>query len=372
MLFSQVVGQNEIKKKFVHEINEGKISHAQLFAGKAGYGGLPLALAFSQYLFCENRKADDSCGHCPSCLKVQDLQHPDLHFAFPTVLADNKMCDPLMGQWREQVKEQPYFNQFDWIKRIDPKERNPVLGTEHSQEILRKLSLKSYEGGYKVMIIWMAEAMNATCSNKILKILEEPPANTLFLLVTESAEELLITIRSRTQIVRLSKIDVDDLAKELVIRQGFMPKEAETMAYFVEGDFLEALHLSNNAEEKSNLTELFMQMMRVSYKKDVLGMMKWAESIAAESKENQKSYLVYALHMMRQSIIGNYLGLEMIRASEDELKFLKNFAPFITGNNIREFMKTFNDAHYHVERNANSSILFTQLCFQTMRYIHVA
>ncbi len=372
MQFKNVIGQTALKRDLIREIQQEKISHAQLFLGRAGHGGLPLALAFTQYLFCENRGADDSCGVCSSCLKVNDLQHPDVHFCFPVVLADNKLCDPLIPRWREQIRKEPYFNLYDWNKAIDPKERSTTIGTEQSGELLRKLSLKSYEGGYKVMFIWMAEQMNPTFANKILKILEEPPAKTLFFLFSESADKLLITIRSRTQLVRVPKIDTDELSKFLMLSHQLDPQKALALSTFSEGDYRNVLDAIEHAEEKGSYTDWFIQMMRTSYKKDVHGMMKWADEMSRESKERQKLFLSYCLHMFRFSILTNYLGIEFVNASEAEIKFLKNFAPFISGNNIREFIKTFNDGFYHLERNAQSKILFTQLCFQTMRYIHVA
>ena len=172
MQFKDVIGQEELKKHLIQEVKNDKISHAQLFLGKPGFGSLPLALSFVQYIFCEQKTESDSCGICPSCKKVQDLQHPDLHFSFPAVQAIGKKSDVFLADWREQIKSEPYFNLNNWIDRIDVKGRAPIIGTDESQEIIKKISLKSYEGGYKVMMIWMSETMNATCSNKLLKIIE--------------------------------------------------------------------------------------------------------------------------------------------------------------------------------------------------------
>jgi len=372
MLFRNVVGQKELKADLIREINSDKISHAQLFSGKLGYGGLPLALAFAQYLFCENKGVEDSCGQCSSCLKIGDLQHPDLHFVFPVVQKINKLSDLFLESWREKINSTPYFNLFQWTQSIDPKERKPIIGIEESKEILRKLSFKAYEGGYKVMIIWLPEEMNVESANKLLKILEEPPVNTLFLLVAENPDQLLMTIRSRTQMVRIPKINLDDLAQFIGHHFKLDKIQSDSIAAFAEGDLIRALEFIETNSEKDIYRDLFIQMMRVSYKKDVIGMLNWAETIANEGKERHKLYLVYSLHMFRQSIMNNYIGEHMLRVSSEEEKFLKNFAPFISGNNIREFMETFDDAYYHIDRNANSKILFTQLCFQTMRYIHQA
>ena len=372
MQFKNVIGQTELKKDFIREIKQGKIAHAQLFMGSLGNGGLPLALAFTQYLFCKNPTDTDSCGVCPSCLKVQDLQHPDVHFVYPVVQAISKVSDSFLADWRTQLKEEPYFDAYSWTKRIDSKERKPIIGTEESAEIIRKLNLKSYEGGYKVMLIWLPEEMNATCSNKLLKILEEPPKNTLFLLVSEDPSKLLVTIQSRTQFIRIPKIESEHLTNELSARFRLDKTQAESITAFSEGNFIQACDFLNASDDKGIYREHFIQLMRTSYKKDVLGMMQWADGLAAEGKERQKLFIQYALHMFRQSLLSNYMGDVLLRISSEEEQFLKNFAPFISGNNIREFIETFDDAYYHIDRNANARILFTQMCFQTMRFIHQA
>lgn len=371
MRFSSVVGHSELKKHLITEVNQGKISHAQLFLGKAGYGPLPMALGFVQYLFCENKTDGDSCGTCPSCRKVESLQHPDLHFSFPTVQTISKISDGLITEWRDQIKEQPYFDLNTWIKRMDPKERKPILGKDESQEIIKKLSLRSYEGGYKVMIIWMAEEMNQSCANKLLKIIEEPPEKTLFLLIAESQEMMLQTILSRTQQVQIPRISLDDISQHLR-SIGHSSNNADSIASRADGDLIEAVDLLGDHEEQDDNREQFIQLMRVCYKKNVLEMMDWSESTAEKSREYQKQFLKYSLHMFRQSLLSNYTEGALTNVSSEEEKFLAKFAQFITGNNILDFTRTFDEAHYHVERNANPKILFTNLCFQVMRYIHKA
>lgn len=370
MLFKSVVGQEILKKHLIDEVNNEKVSHAQLFLGQPGYGTLPLAIAFVQYLFCENKGDNDSCGECPSCRKVEKLEHPDLHFSFPTVQAISKVTNPLLGEWREQIKENAYFNLNNWLTKIDPKERKPIISVHESQQIIKKLTLKSFEGGYKVMIIWMAEEMNPQCANKLLKILEEPPAKTLFILVAKSQEYILQTILSRTQIVNVPRLGWNDITDYLKTEKGI--NSTDSIAGRVEGDLIEAVELAEHTDEKDANYLSFIQLMRVCYKKNVLDMIKWAEEISSTSKENQKQFLKYALHMFRQSILRNYTGDVITRVSDDEDAFLGNFAQFITGNNIISMTTSFSDSHYHIERNANSKILFTNLCFQVMRHIHHA
>jgi DNA polymerase-3 subunit delta' len=372
MQFKDIIGQRALKQQFIHEINHEKVSHAQLFLGKNGYGSLALALGFCQYLFCENKQVDDSCGVCPGCIKVSDLQHPDLHFTFPVILADHKTSNGAMDLWREQVKNAPYFGLSHWGSFIDTKGRKPLIGSDESQEIIKKLALKSYEGGYKIMIVWMADEMNPTCSNKLLKILEEPPSKTLFLLVAENQEKLLPTILSRTQLVKIPRIYSDELS--LFLRnKGVYPSESiDSVVGRVEGDYLEAIELLTVSEAHDKNREMFILLMRVCYKKDVISMLDWAEKIAIFTRDQQKIFLNYSLHMFRQSLLRNYTENQLTKISEEEDAFLKNFAKFITGNNIHDFMKTFNDANYHIDRNAYSKLLFTNLCFNVMRYIHFA
>ena len=371
MQFKDVTGLQEQKDQLIREARQGTVSHAKLFHGKAGFGGLPLALAFVQYLFCEHRQELDSCGACPSCKKVIALQHPDLHFSFPVVQSLGKTSDQFIHEWRKQVIENPYFSLKEWLSRIDEKERRPIIGTEESQDILRKLSLKSFEGGYKIMIIWMSEEMNTHCSNKLLKMLEEPPKDTVFILLAEQSEQLLPTIVSRTQTLRIPRLHSEDL-RIFLQHKGVRSAEVEGLVARSEGDLVLAAELIDHQSDQNELRERFIQLMRVCYKKDVIPMLDWAETTAMLTKERQKIFLEYSLHMFRQSILKNYTDDQLIRVSADEELFLKNFSKFITGKNLADFMKTFNDAHYHLERNANAKILFMSLCFKVMRYIHFA
>lgn len=371
MQFKSIPGHLEIKQHLLDEVDGGKISHAQLFAGKAGSATLPLALAFVQYLFCENKIENDSCGACASCKKVDDLQHPDLHFSFPTVQTISKTANGLIAKWRQQIKEQPVFNLYEWTKFMDDKERKPIIGTEESVEIIKKLSLKSYEGGYKVMLIWMAEEMNATCANKLLKILEEPPAKTLFLLVSESPDRMLTTILSRTQMLRIPSFGLDEIQR-VVEREGVSKQLAESIAARSNGNLIEARNILSDQAEAVLFRELFIQLMRVCFKKDVNAMLDWTDDISNLSREGQKHFTLYALHMVRQSMLKNYTENMLMRVSQEEAAFLTNFARFISNNNVFDFMEIFNKAYYHLDRNAFGKLLFTQVCFQVMRFIHKA
>lgn len=372
MQFAEVIGHQSLKGHLIDEVNNEKISHAQMFLGKPGYGVLPIALAFVQYLFCENKSDKDSCGVCASCQKVEKLQHPDLHFSFPTVQGISKTANGNLKEWREQIAEQPYFDLNDWIRKIDPRGRKPIISVYESEEIIKKLSLRSYEGGYKVMIIWMADQMNLPTANKLLKIIEEPPKKTLFILCAESQESMLSTIISRCQIVNVPRITLDDMSLYLRSTKNMNANQADSVAARVEGDYLETLEFLGNHSEQDTNREQFIRLMRVCYIKKVIDMMEWSEDIAITSREQQKVFLKYCLHMFRQSMLRNYTEDHLTRISEEENVFLEKFARFISGNNVFDFMKAFNDAHYHIERNANPKILFMNLCFNVMRFIHAA
>lgn len=373
MQFKDIIGQEELKSHLIQEINGGKISHSKLFLGKMGYGGLALALAYVQYLFCTNKTEKDSCNTCGSCIKIKDLQHADVHFSFPVVQSDKiKTSDVLIKQWRTQVLNESYFDLNTWSNYIDSSGKRPIISAHESLEIIKKLSLKSYEGNYKVMIIWMAEEMNDACANKLLKILEEPNDNTLFILLAENQEYMLPTILSRTQILNIPAIRVEELATFLNIKHAIEHSLSTSIASLSEGNLIEAIDLINENESKDFNREYFIELMRVCYKKDVLSMIDWSEKISTIGREKQKIFLKYALHMFRQSLLKNYTENQLTKISKEEDAFLEKFARFITGNNIFDFMEHFNDSYYHIERNANSKILFTNLCFKVMRYIHHA
>lgn len=372
MQFKDVLGQAQLKKDLIREVTANKVSHAQLFLGQYGYGTLPLALAFTQYIFCENKSETDSCGVCPPCLKNADFQHPDVHFSFPIILPIAKTTHHFFSDWRKQLKETAYFNINDWINVIDEKGRRPIIGTDESLEIIKKLTLKSFEGGKKVMIIWGASELNTAAANKLLKILEEPPKDTLFILISDSDELMLQTILSRTQLVKVPKISTEELSQFIKSNKDLNSGNADSIAARSEGDLIHAIEFSSQVGVDNVEKELFIELMRVCYKKDVIQMLNWADKMGAQSRENQKTFLKYALHMFRQSMLKNYTEDILLRVSDDESGFLKNFSKFISGNNIQDFMKTFNDGHYYIERNAHSKLLFTNICFQVMRYIHVA
>ncbi|WP_417264914.1 ATP-binding protein [Brumimicrobium sp.] len=372
MLFKDVIGHSDLKQKFISDVRDNQVSHAHLFLGNVGYGGLPLTLAFVQYLMCEDKKASDSCGVCSACNKVQKLEHPDVHFSFPTVQTNSKTSDPQFALWKSLVLENPYISLNEWINQSDDKGRKPIISVHQSEEIIKKLTLKSFEGGYKVSVIWLAEEMNAACANKLLKIIEEPPKDTVFILIVESEENMLPTILSRTQITKIKQLNNDELSQFLQSKKNVSQDLIRSIVSRTEGDLSLALELLNAGDNVNSNFSRFVELMRVCYKKEVLPMFNWADAMSKLGREEQKHFLKYALYMVRQSLMKNYTEGQLMGTSSDEAEFLAKFARFITGNNVLEFNQLFNDAHYNVERNAHSKLLFTNITFEVMRYIHRA
>lgn len=371
MQFKDVVGQKVLKKYLTKDVSNGNISHAQLLLGQTGYGALPLTLAFLQYLFCEN-KTDDSCGECSSCKKVSQLQHPDIHFSFPTVQTLSKTSDPQFKLWRETVLKNPYMSLNEWSLISDDKGRKPIISRYQSEEIVKKLTLKSFEGSYKVSVIWMADQMNTVCANKLLKIIEEPPQKTLFILIAQDQDKIMPTILSRTQILNIKHIEDNELKSYLIGKGDFTEQLIDSVIARSEGNLQKALSLINSSSEHNQNRSDFIQLMRVCYKKQVLSMFDWSDKMAKYGREAQKSFLLYSLYMIRQSLVKNYTEDRLLKASDEEIAFLNKFSKFITRNNINDFLSLFDEAHYSVERNANAKMLFTKITFEVMRYIHKA
>jgi DNA polymerase-3 subunit delta' len=365
MLFKDIIGQQGVKERLVRSVKESRISHAQLFLGPQGSGSLPLAVAYAQYISCKNKTEDDACGQCSSCVKYNKLVHPDLHFVFPVALSkDVRTSTDVAAEWRAALLDNPYITLFNWFEQLDAENKQAVIGVEESGEILRKLSLTTYEAEYKIMIIWQAEKMNQASANKLLKILEEPPDKTLFLLVCESEDQLLRTIISRTQLIKIAKINDNDLINALVVRHALSSELAEKTAHLADGNYAEALYLINENENAAQNLASFQKLMRASFKFDPKAVMVWIDEVSSSGRERQKNFLNYALHIMRESLVLNYADASLVKLGQDEQEFVKKFSPFIHSNNVERFIDELNKAHYHIERNANAKILFMDLAFK--------
>lgn len=372
MLFSEIIGQQAAKERLLRSVSDGRISHAQLFLGPQGSGSLALAVAYAQYISCSNKQPADSCGACSSCIKYNKLIHPDLHFVYPVALSkDVRVSTDVAPKWRETFLDNPYITLFNWFESLDAENKQAVIGVEESGEILRKLSLTTYEAEYKIMVIWQAEKMNQSSANKLLKILEEPPDKTLFLLVCENEDQLLRTIVSRTQLIKIPKISEQDIINALVDQQNISREAAEKISHLADGNYADALLLLNENENAAQNLASFQKLMRASLKFNPQGVFAWIDEVNAAGRERQKNFINYALHIIRESMMLNYGDASLVKLGADEQDFVKKFAPFIHAGNIERFMEELNKAYYHMERNANARILFMDLAFKFNELLNI-
>lgn len=372
MQFNDVVGHSDLKKALIKEVKSNRVSHAQMLLGPEGAGKLMLAIAFAQYLLCDEPSGTDSCNACPNCLKMKTLAHPDLHFVFPVVAnKTNKIGSSIdrLVEWNDMVLKQGYFNLNQWQISLDEMGKNAAIAVEESRQILKRLALKSYSGKYKVMIIWLPERMNAQAANKLLKLLEEPPEKTIFMLVSNAAEDILPTILSRTQIIRVPSLSIDEVADYLTNRFSVDQSVALSSASLSQANIAEAIEFSRGAQSQHVFFNLFVKLMRAAYTANPIELMDVSDEAAALDKENQKNFIKYGLHIFRESIIMNYMKGELGNLRAEEAAFLDRFARFINNHNISELMTEFNEAYYHLERNANAKILFSDLSIKLTKLI---
>jgi len=370
MKFSNIIGQQSIKNHLIETVKNKRISHAQLFLGPEGSGSLPLAIAYAQYIFCSNKQENDSCGTCPSCLKVQHFSHPDLHFSYPIHLQKStRTSDDVFLEWKKQLETSIYFGLKDWYATLGNDNKQGTIGTDESQKIVKKISLKSFEGGYKILIMWMPELMNNQAANKLLKIIEEPPKNTLFILVSENHENIISTILSRTQLVKIPRLKEQELAQFLIQSKEITPEDAETYAHLSEGNVSLAYTLMQDKEQASFNLDNFIKWMRLCYTRNIGETIDWVEAIAGAGREAQKNFLVFSLGMFRQSIIGHYADTDLVILTKAQRQFLDKFSPFINHKNIVALTELLNEGHYHLERNANPKILFLDVSLKIYAYL---
>lgn len=369
MFFKDVIGQNKVKQILLESVKSNRISHAQMFLGDEGYGGLPLAISFAQYILCSDKKEDDSCGECASCKKVQHLSHPDLHFSFPIQLsAKEKSSDVFLPEWKEMILYNPYTEEEDWYAKTGNENKQGVIGKDESQSVFKKLQLKSYEGGYKIMIIWLADKMNAAAANKLLKLIEEPPNKTLFLLTAKNLESILPTIISRTQVTKLSKISNSDIITGLV-NYDVESDVAEGISNYVNGDFSQALKQVKGNVHDAEYYEFFVKWMRICFSRDVAQAIEISNELSGIGREKQKSFLEFSLDLFQKSLRGNFIGLNNIKINPNHAAFISKFMPFVTPNNIEAIHELLTKAYYHIDRNANPKILFLDLSFKLFTVI---
>ncbi len=349
MDFSNIIGQEEAKKRLADELQQGRVAHALMLCGPEGCGALLLALAYAKMLLNNSPLVDK-------------LQHPDLHFAFPIYKKSSgkdSFCDEFLKQWREQVITHPYFGMAEWMNMAGAENQQLIIYANESDAIIKKLSLKSSQGGYKVMIIWLPEKMHETCANKILKLLEEPPAQTVFILVSEHPNNVIQTIRSRTQIITLPRLKESDIEAALTNQYAIMPADAKRIARSSVGNMAQAIRTITNDAENQYFFELFVELMRLAYVRKVKEMKLWSEKVANMGRERVKSFLEYSQKMVRENFIYNFhRQSELNYMSEAESQFAIKFAPYINERNVIGIMEELSLAQRDIAQNTSAKIVF--------------
>lgn len=375
MYFKDIIGQRNLLTQLCRMVDENRLAHALLLTGSSGNGKLPVAVALARYILCRDRHDGDACGVCPACVKMDKLVHSDLHFVFPVKKKKGSssdstpVSDDYIGEWREIFLKDAYFSYSDWLAMLDVENQQPMIYEKESSEILRKLSLKSREGGWKIVIIWLPEKMKDACSNKLLKILEEPPAETLFLLVAENTEHILPTILSRMQRIEIPRITNDDISAALQQRYALDADTAHSIAQQSGGDWEKAESMLKVDNDKKMYLEFFMTLMRMAYKRDIQAMKRWSEQVSALGRERQKGMLEYCQRMIRENFIMNFGRNEMLYLSPEERNFSVNFSPFVNENNIFGIVEEISDAQKHVEQNVNAKMIFFDMALRMIVWI---
>lgn len=377
MQFKKVIGQQEVKSRLIKGIEDGKIAHTQLFLGQEGSGTLPMAIAYAQYINCNNRTETDSCGLCPSCVKFEKYSHPDLHFYFPNTTTDSVKKDPqsilFLSEWRKYLSTcDSYATSSVWHSALGVGNKQGLINVRDAKDVTGKMVMKPYEANYKVIIFWLAERMNMEASNKLLKTLEEPPSNTLILLVAERYELIIPTVRSRAQLVKFNKIKDVDIENALsnLAEESTNGQSISSIAKIAKGSWNEALSQFKNTESINDNFLKLRQWLRLCFvPKTFKELFAFNQELVRLGREKQKSFLKFGLMVVHNSIMVNGKHVHAVKSVGEELDFTKSFAPFINIANQEEIYKLLNEAIYHIERNAHAGILFTDLSLKLTRLL---
>ena len=364
MRFDRVIGQDGVKQHLLRMVREERLPHALMFCGPSGAGKLPLALAFARYLLCENPLGEEACGKCSSCRMLDEWTHPDLHFSFPVYKkksTDHPVSDDYLPQWREQLKENVYFDNEAWLKDIKAENQQIVHYVYESDNLQKKLALKSSQGGRKVVILWQPERMNVEMANKLLKLIEEPPLKTHFLLVSEDPEMVLGTIQSRAQNIHVPALSEEEISQALVQRDGVDEEMARTIGHVAQGSYLLAQKMLESEGEEKQFLEYFKQLMRLSFMRKIKEMRQWAYAMAEMGREKQKRMLVSFQRQIRENFIYNFHQPELSYETPDEADFSKNFARFVNEKNIFRIVEELSLAQRDIEQNVNAKMVFFDL-----------
>lgn len=371
MKFADVIGQEETGRRLQMLVEEGRVPHALMLCGPSGSGKMALALAFASRLLCTHGHADsDACETCPQCVMLRKWEHPDLHFTFPTIkLAamgseHQPVSDDFAKEWRHQLLQSPYFTLSQWMTEMGAANQQAVITGAESDELLKKLSLKSSQGGYKVSIVWLPERMNLTSANKLLKLLEEPPQQTVFILVCEDPSLLLDTIKSRVQRIDVKRIATSAIEKALTEQRGLDPDTARRIARIAGGSWTHALETLDADNENRLFFDLFILLMRLAYARNIKELKRWTETVSAYGREKQKRLLTYFQRMIRENFVYNFRNADLNYMTAEEENFAKRFSVFINEANVIDISELLGRAQRDIVQNANSKIVFFDLALK--------
>ncbi len=374
MLFKEIIGNISVKEQLIESVKSGRVSHAQLFIGKSGSAKLALAIAYAQFLNCEDPKETDSCGSCSSCLKYNTLSHPDLHLIFPVLKVGSaklSISDNFAKEWKAFIQENYYASLNDWIDSFGTENKTGQQGDiykDEAKQIHKKLSLKNYEAKNRVVLIWMPERMNLEVSNKLLKLFEEPPKGTIFLLVSENPGRLLPTITSRLQSIKILDFTAEDIVA--YFGEGAVDLEkAKQLRSLTDADLGKIIQIRNEHDTTLDLFSDFSSWMRLSYKVDVLGITKWVDQLAVKGRKQQLLFLSYAIKMVRECLIYNFASNSLLKTNENEYAFITKFSPFIHEDNSVLIIEKLEESIKAINRNANAKILFFELSLQMVKFL---
>ena len=368
---SEVIGQEEAWARLMQMVREDRLPHTMMLCGPQGAGKMALAMAFANYLLCRNHTPDDeACEACPQCKMLARWEHPDLHFTYPTIKlpsmgSDHKpVSDDFARQWHEVIKESPYFSMDQWMNAIGAENQQAIITAGESDDLVRKLSLKSSQGGYKVSIVWLPERMNIECANKLLKLIEEPPLGTVFIMVSEEPDKLLETIRSRTQRIDIKRISTESITQQLKERYGLGDELATRMARLANGSWMKAVREMENDSENTDFLADYQQLMRLAYMRNIHDLKPWSERIAGYGREKQKRFMDYFIRLTRENFMYNFGNPDLNYMSEEEEAFANKFARFINEANIIPITEMADKVQRDIKQNANAKIVFFDLALQ--------
>ena len=362
MTFSEVIGQQEAQERLKQMAESGHLPHALMFCGPQGSGKMALATAFACYLL------DNGTPSAKAML--EKLEHPDLHFTYPTIKlpsmgSDHKpISDDFAKEWHELIMQGPYFTMDEWMQAMGGENQQAIITAGESDELVRKLSLKSSQGGYKICVVWLPERMNIECANKLLKLIEEPPQQTVFIMVCEEPDKLLETIRSRVQVIDIRKTSNEDILKALVERRGIDEEAARRISRLANGNWLKALEELQVGSENELFLDMYIMLMRLAYQRKIKDMQKWSEQMAGMGREKQKRWLTFFLRMTRENFMYNFQNEELIYMTQKEEDFARNFARFVNENNVLPISDLTNLAIRDIGQNANAKIVFFDFALQ--------